>query len=71
MLTAPDEFVVLEFEDAMDTDLIYIDTQAGEIFLESDVDIKRFRAGFDHLVAVAKSPDDSVALIAAIAAGQG
>jgi transcriptional regulator with XRE-family HTH domain len=65
----PGEFVVLEFEDPMDTDLIYVDTQAGEIFLESDVDTKRFRADFDHLVAVAKSPDDSAALIAGIATG--
>lgn len=65
----PGEFIVMEFEDPRDTDLIYIDGQAGEIFLESDADIKRFRAGFDHLVAVAKSPDDSAALIAGIAAG--
>jgi hypothetical protein len=63
----PGEFVVLEFEDPMDTDLIYIDTHAGEIFLESEVDTKRFRGVFDHLVAVAKSPDDSAALIAGIA----
>ncbi|MEU4442866.1 helix-turn-helix transcriptional regulator [Actinosynnema sp. NPDC050801] len=65
----PGEFVVMEFEDALDTDLIYVDSQAGEIFLESDADIERFRAGFEHLVAVAKSPDDSVALIAEIATG--
>jgi transcriptional regulator with XRE-family HTH domain len=63
------EMLVMDFEDPMDTDLIYIDSQAGETFLESDADIKRFRDRFDHLVAVAMSPDDSVALIAEIAAG--
>lgn len=65
----PGEFIALDFEDPLDTDLIHVDGQAGEIFLESDVDIKRFRADFDHLVAVAESPDDSVALITEIAAG--
>ncbi|MBB5808732.1 transcriptional regulator with XRE-family HTH domain [Saccharothrix ecbatanensis] len=65
----PGEFIVMDFEDPLDTDLIHVDGQAGEIFLESDVDIKHFRAEFDHLVAVAKSPDDSVALITEIAAG--
>jgi transcriptional regulator with XRE-family HTH domain len=65
----PGQFIVLEFEDPGDTDLIYVDGQAGEIFLESDTDIKRFRADFDHLVAVANSPDDSATLIARIATG--
>ncbi|MFE9751581.1 helix-turn-helix domain-containing protein [Saccharothrix saharensis] len=61
----PGQFIVLDFEDPLDTDLIYIDGPAGEIFLESEGDITRFRADFDQLVAVARSPDDSVALIAA------
>jgi transcriptional regulator with XRE-family HTH domain len=61
------QFIIMDFADPLDTDLIYVDGQAGEIFLESDADIKRFRADFDQLVAVAKSPDDSVALIAEIA----
>ncbi|MEV8440148.1 helix-turn-helix transcriptional regulator [Actinosynnema sp. NPDC051121] len=68
-LGMPGEFVVMEFEDSLDADLIHVDGQAGEIFLESEADIKRFRDGFDHLVAVAKSPDDSVKSIAEIATG--
>ncbi|ROP41291.1 helix-turn-helix domain-containing protein [Saccharothrix texasensis] len=60
----PGQFIVLDFEDPLDTDLIYVDGPAGEIFLESEADIKRFRADFDQLVAVARSPDDSMALIA-------
>ncbi|MFE2757311.1 helix-turn-helix domain-containing protein [Actinosynnema sp. NPDC059335] len=63
----PGEFIVMEFEDPLDHDLVHVDSQAGEIFLEADTDIKRFRADFDHLVAVAKSPDDSVKLISGIA----
>ncbi|ACU39928.1 helix-turn-helix transcriptional regulator [Actinosynnema pretiosum subsp. pretiosum] len=62
----PGEFIVLEFEDPMDGDLIHVDSQAGEVFLESDADIKRFRGTFDSLVAMAASPKDSVAFIAEI-----
>ncbi len=65
----PGQFLILEFEDPMDADLIYLDSQAGEIFLESDADIKHFRTDFDQLVAVAKSPKDSLSLIAEIATG--
>ncbi|MFI9010712.1 helix-turn-helix domain-containing protein [Actinosynnema sp. NPDC053489] len=60
----PGQFIVMDFGDPLDTDLIYIDGPAGEIFLESEADIERFRADFDQLVAVAGSPDDSLALIA-------
>ncbi|MFD0206006.1 MULTISPECIES: helix-turn-helix domain-containing protein [Saccharothrix] len=70
-LGLPGQFVILDFDDPLDTDLVYIDSQAGEIFLESDTDIERFRDSFDHLVAVAKSPDDSVKLIAEIANRRG
>ncbi|GAA3879776.1 helix-turn-helix transcriptional regulator [Saccharothrix violaceirubra] len=63
----PGQFVVMEFEDPMDADLIYVDGQAGETLLESETDIKRFRSDFDHLVAVAMSPNDSSAFIAEIA----
>ncbi|NUT46464.1 MAG: helix-turn-helix domain-containing protein [Saccharothrix sp.] len=62
----PGEFIILEFEDPSDADLIHVDGQAGERFLESDDDIEHFRAGFDHLAAMAASPDDSVELITGI-----
>ncbi|GAB3432373.1 helix-turn-helix domain-containing protein [Actinophytocola sediminis] len=63
----PGQFSILEFADPMDTDLIYIDSMAGDFFLESDDEISRFRASFDTLVAVAASPNDSVSLIADLA----
>ncbi|MCP2099351.1 MULTISPECIES: helix-turn-helix transcriptional regulator [Actinosynnema] len=62
----PGQFIVMDFEDPMDGDLIYVDSQAGELFLESDADISRFRANFDHLVAMAASPKDSARFIAEI-----
>lgn len=63
----PGQFVLMDFADTMDTDLIYIDTMAGDLFLESDADVARYRMVFDNLVAVALSPNDSAALAAEIA----
>ncbi|GAA4549987.1 helix-turn-helix domain-containing protein [Amycolatopsis samaneae] len=63
----PGQFILMDFADPMDTDLIYIDSMAGDLFLESEADISRYRAIFDHLVAVAKSPNDSAALVAELA----
>lgn len=63
----PGQFVLMDFEDPMDTDLIYIDSMAGDLFLESDADIRRYRSIFDNLVAVALSPNDSASLVTRIA----
>jgi hypothetical protein len=63
----PGQFVLMDFADPVDTDLIYIDSMAGDLFLESDADVARYRTVFDNLVAVALSPNDSAALVAEIA----
>lgn len=63
----PGQFILLDFADPMDTDLIYIDSMAGDLFLESEADISRYRSIFDNLVAVALSPNDSVSLITELA----
>lgn len=57
----------MDFTDPMDTDLIHIDSMAGDLFLESDADIKRYNVIFDTLRAVALSPDSSVTQIAEVA----
>jgi hypothetical protein len=44
-----------------------IDCIAGDLFLETEADIRRFRVLFDNLRAVALSPDNSVSLIAGLA----
>jgi hypothetical protein len=53
----------MDFSDPMDTDLIYIDSMAGDLFLESDEEISSFRSIFENLVAIALSPNDSTSLI--------
>ena len=63
----PGSFVFLQFADPAVPHVIYVDTMAGELFLEEESDIRRYRLVFEHLRAVAASPDASRSLIASIA----
>jgi transcriptional regulator with XRE-family HTH domain len=65
----PGPFVHMEFRDKLDPELVYVDTLAGDIFLEADEDIRRYRDMFDHLRAGALSPADSARLIASVKDG--
>ncbi|WP_424184968.1 DUF5753 domain-containing protein [Actinokineospora sp. G85] len=58
------QFVLMDFPDPADADLVFIDSMAGDLFLESEAEIGRYRAMFDTLVAIALSPKDSMALVA-------
>ncbi|MFJ6723404.1 helix-turn-helix domain-containing protein [Streptomyces sp. NPDC091281] len=62
----PGSFVRMDFPDSEDPPLVYIDSMAGDLFLEADEDIRRYNQIFDHLRASALSPDDSAGLIAAL-----
>lgn len=59
----PGSFVLMDFPAAEDPSVIYIDSMAGDLFLEAEADIRRYEQIFDHLRAMAQSPDDSRALI--------
>ncbi len=63
----PGSFVVMRFLDPADPEVVYVDSMAGDLFLEEEVDIRRFTLAFEHLRAVALSPAASAALAAAIA----
>jgi hypothetical protein len=54
-------FALMRFADAGAGDVVYIETQAPTLFLESD--LERFAGIFEHLRALALPPDESVALI--------
>jgi Domain of unknown function (DUF5753) len=58
---------VLEFPDPADQSLVYIDSMAGDLFLEDDQEIRRHILMFEHLRAAALRPDESAALFAEIA----
>jgi transcriptional regulator with XRE-family HTH domain len=64
----PGSFIVLQFAEAAIPDVIYIDSMAGELFLEEEGDVRRYKLTFEHLRAVAASPDVSRSLVAAAAA---
>jgi uncharacterized protein DUF5753 len=61
-------FIVLEFPDPADQRIVYTDSPAGGLFLEEEVEIRRYMPMFEHLRAAALRPDETVTLLAAIAA---
>jgi transcriptional regulator with XRE-family HTH domain len=62
----PGSFVFMQFGDESVPDVIYLDSMAGGLFLETEADLHRYRLAFEHLRAVAASPDVSRSLISAL-----
>jgi transcriptional regulator with XRE-family HTH domain len=60
-------FVTIEFPDAADPSIVYVENMAGALFLDAETDVRRYRTMFDNLRAVALSPDDSASFIATLA----
>jgi transcriptional regulator with XRE-family HTH domain len=56
-------FALLQFDETTASDVVYIETQAGDLFLESETDVNRFSAIFEHLRALALPPEASITLI--------
>src|ERR1022692_365913 len=65
----PGSFVFMQFAEAAIPDVIYLDSMAGDLFLAAEAEVRRYRLVFEHLRAVAASPDDSRSLVAALSAG--
>ncbi|MEW2544873.1 helix-turn-helix transcriptional regulator [Streptomyces sp. NPDC047002] len=59
----PGSFVLMDFPEAVDPSVVYIDSMAGDLFLEAEEDIRRYNQIFDYLRAQALSPGDSIDLI--------
>jgi hypothetical protein len=47
--------------------VVYVETLAGDIYLEERSDVNRYTLAFDRLVAAALHPDDSVQMIERLA----
>jgi transcriptional regulator with XRE-family HTH domain len=60
-------FVQLKFG-TVAPDIVYVESVAGDIFLESEAEIERHSLVFDHLRATALSPRDTSAFIATLIA---
>lgn len=61
-------FSILGFPEKADLDAVYVDTPAGELFVEDPEEVRRFEEARQRLLASARSPGDSIGLIAASAA---
>jgi transcriptional regulator with XRE-family HTH domain len=60
-------FVILGLPEPAEPDLVYVETLAGDIYLEEPADVDRYTLAFDRLLAAALHPDDSIALVEAAA----
>jgi transcriptional regulator with XRE-family HTH domain len=65
----PGSFIILRFSQ-IDPDIVYIDSMAGDLFLEEEPELIRHNMVFEHLRAVALSPSDTAALLASLCEDQ-
>lgn len=59
-------FVILDLPEAEVPGVVYVDGLAGQLFMEDEPDLARFRQVFDRLRAAALSPEASAALVATL-----
>jgi transcriptional regulator with XRE-family HTH domain len=60
-------FVILDFPEATDPDVVYVETLAGDMYLEERSDVNRYTLAFERLLAASLHPDDSVQMIERLA----
>jgi transcriptional regulator with XRE-family HTH domain len=60
-------FVILNFEESLVNDVVYVEGLVGNRYLESTDDLERYRRVFSRLHSIALSPEDSIASIKRIA----
>jgi transcriptional regulator with XRE-family HTH domain len=56
-------FLILEFPGAADSDIVYVETPPGELWLDKPADVALYRRAFDELRALARDTEQSAALI--------
>jgi len=61
-------FTMLEFPDAADPAVVYLEHLTGSLFLENEDEVRRYRVIFDHLRAESLGTGESADLIAQVAA---
>ncbi len=59
----PGSFVLMNFSHRAEPEIIWVDSHAGDLFLEKQVEIARLRTAFDELIAQALSPAQTLAKI--------
>jgi hypothetical protein len=61
-------FSILEFDQPLVSDIVYVEGLVGNIYLERPGDVERYHRIFAHLATMALNSDDSILLISSIAA---
>ena len=56
-------FIILDFPEPTDPAVVYVETLAGDLYLEERADVDRYTLAFDRLLAAALHPDDPVRLV--------
>jgi transcriptional regulator with XRE-family HTH domain len=62
-------FIILDFPEPTNPAVVYVETPAGDIYLEAPTDVDRYSLAFDRLLAAALHPDESVRLVQQAADG--
>lgn len=60
-------FTLFDFEEDVHSPVVYVEGQAGGLYLERESDLRRCNLAYKHLTAAALSPPESIKLIAAVA----
>jgi transcriptional regulator with XRE-family HTH domain len=60
-------FVILGFADQAEPGLAYLETLGGNLYVDKTEEVDLYTAAFDHLSAVALSPDDTRVMLRAVA----
>jgi transcriptional regulator with XRE-family HTH domain len=61
-------FSILNFEQPLIADIVYVQGLVGNIYLERQADLERYRRIFSHLRTMALNPSDSVSLLTRVSA---
>jgi transcriptional regulator with XRE-family HTH domain len=56
-------FVIIQFDEPMVNDVVYVEGTVGNIYLESTADLERYKRVFSRLRSIALSPEDSIASV--------
>lgn len=62
-------FIILGFAEPGEIDVVYMETIGGNMSVDSSEEVQHYATAFDHLRAVALSPDDTRAMLLAASEG--
>jgi hypothetical protein len=60
-------FVLIKFPEETDPDVVYVEGIMGDVYLESEAEVKRYQSAFERVQAVSLSPKESSAFLSALA----